>query len=170
MGGKLFVICAAALLVGGCFKDQRRDDTDKSALEIRQLMDRWTKAFEAKDLDGVMAYYAPGDRLDSYDIVPPLQYKGADAYRKDYADFFKQFKGPLHVEERDVDIEADSNIAFAHGLERLTGTGIDGKPVDTWLRWTSGYRKLGGRWYAIHDHVSVPVDLATGKALLDLKP
>jgi len=117
-----------------------------------------------------MAYYAPGDRLDSYDIVPPLQYKGAAAYRKDYAEFFKQFKGPIHVDERDVDIEADNNVAFAHGLERLTGTSTDGKPVDTWLRWTSGYRKIGGRWYALHDHVSVPVDLATGKALLDLKP
>jgi hypothetical protein len=29
---------------------------------------------------------------------------------------------------------------------------------------------LGGRWYAIHDHVSVPVDLATGKAITNLKP
>jgi ketosteroid isomerase-like protein len=170
MGGRLFIICILGLLAGGCFKQQTIDRSDKSALEIRQLLDRWTAAFEAKNLEGVMAYYAPGDRLDSYDIVPPLQYKGAAAYRKDYADFFAQFKGPIHIEERDVDIEADANVAFAHGLERLTGTMSNGTPVDMWMRWTSGYRKIGGRWYALHDHVSVPVDLATGKAVMNLKP
>lgn len=170
MGGRLFLICVATLLVSGCFREQRHSDSDKSAVQVRQLIDRWTSAFQARDLDGVMAYYAPGDRLDSYDIVPPLQFRGADAYRKDYADFFKQFKGSIHVEERDVDIEAGSDVAFAHGLERLTGTMTNGTPVDMWLRWTSGYRKIEGRWYAVHDHVSVPVDLATGKALLNLKP
>ena len=170
MGGRLFVICAVALLATGCFKDKPRGNPDQSAQEVRQLLDRWTNAFEAKNLDGVMAYYAPGDRLDSYDLIPPLQYKGAAAYRKNYADFFKQFKGPLHLEERDVDIEAGADIAFAHGLERLTGTMTDGTPVDMWMRWTSGYRKINGRWYAIHDHVSVPVDLATGKAITNLKP
>lgn len=170
MGGRLFIICAAALLLAGCFKQQAHDNGDKSAIEIRQLIDKWTSAFEAKDLNGVMAYYAPGDRLDSYDLVPPLEYKSAAAYRKDYADFFTLFKGPLHLEERGVDIEADNNVAFAHGLERLTGTMTDGTPVDMWLRWTSGYRKMNGRWYALHDHVSVPVDLATGKALTNLKP
>lgn len=170
MGGRLFVICAVALLATGCFKDKPRGNPDQSAQEVRQLLDRWTNAFEAKNLNGVMAYYAPGDRLDSYDLVPPLQYKGAAAYRKNYADFFKQFKGPLRLEERDVDIEAGADIAFAHGLERLTGTMTDGTPVDMWMRWTSGYRKINGRWYAIHDHVSVPVDLATGKAITNLKP
>jgi ketosteroid isomerase-like protein len=170
MGGRLFITFAAALLLAGCFKQQTLDKSDKSALEIRQLLDRWTTAFEAKNLDGVMAYYAPGDRLDSYDVTPPLEYKGAAAYRKDYADFFKLFKGPLHIDERGVDIEADNNVAFAHGLERLTGTMTDGTPVAMWLRWTSGYRKINGRWYALHDHVSVPVDLASGKALTNLKP
>jgi hypothetical protein len=29
---------------------------------------------------------------------------------------------------------------------------------------------MNGRWLAVHDHISVPVDFDTGKALLDLKP
>jgi hypothetical protein len=28
--------------------------------EIRQLLDRWKKAFEAKDLNGIMSIYEPG--------------------------------------------------------------------------------------------------------------
>ena len=29
--------------------------------EIRQLLDRWGKAFGAKDINGIMSIYAPGD-------------------------------------------------------------------------------------------------------------
>jgi ketosteroid isomerase-like protein len=38
------------------------------------------------------------------------------------------------------------------------------------VRWTACWRKIGGQWLLVHDHVSVPVDLQAGKAVLDLKP
>ena len=31
-------------------------------------------------------------------------------------------------------------------------------------------KRIGGKWLDIHDHISVPVDMATGKGALDLKP
>jgi ketosteroid isomerase-like protein len=42
--------------------------------------------------------------------------------------------------------------------------------TDRWLRWTACYRKTNGKWLIIHEQVSVPVDLRTGNAILDLKP
>ena len=72
----------------------------KNEAEIKALYDRWAKAFEARDIDGIMSVYAPGDSVVGYDIAPPLQYKGKDAYRKDYIEFLDQFDGPLHVEYR----------------------------------------------------------------------
>ena len=51
----------------------------------------------------------------------------------------------------------------------MTGTLKNGQKFDAWVRFTEGYRKTNGRWLAIH-HISVPVDLDTGKALLTLKP
>jgi ketosteroid isomerase-like protein len=39
-----------------------------------------------------------------------------------------------------------------------------------WLRFTDGWKRSNGRWVVAHEHVSVPVDLATGKARLDLTP
>ncbi len=41
--------------------------------EVRQLLDRWAKAFHAKDLNGIMSIYEPGQALVSYDIVPPTR-------------------------------------------------------------------------------------------------
>lgn len=138
--------------------------------EIRQLLARWTKAFQAKDLNGIMSIYEPGQALVAYDVVPPLQYKGFDAYKKDYQEFLDQFDGPIGVEMRDLEIVAGDRVAFAHALERLTGTLKGGQKVDMWVRVTECYRKTSGHWLAIHDHISVPANLDSGKASMDLKP
>ena len=37
-------------------------------------------------------------------------------------------------------------------------------PADRWVRVTDGYRKVGGKWLIALEHVSVPVDMASGKA------
>jgi len=138
--------------------------------EVRQLLDRWAKAFHAKDLNGIMSIYEPGQALVSYDIIPPLQYTGFEAYKKDYREFLDQFQGPIDIEYRDLHIIAGDTVAFSRGLERMTGTLKNGQKFDAWVRFTEGYRKTSGHWLAIHDHISVPVDLDTGKAALDLKP
>lgn len=140
------------------------------AAQITQLLAHWQKAFQAKDVNGVMSIYAPGDVLTAYDVVAPLQYKGADAYRKDYAEFFAQFDGPLHVEMRDTHVETGGDIAFAYGLERISGKLKSGHLVDMWMRYTSGFKRIKGQWRDVHDHVSVPADMDTGKAMLDLEP
>jgi ketosteroid isomerase-like protein len=33
------------------------------------------------------------------------------------------------------------------------------------VRVTAGYRKIGGNWLIAQEHISVPVDFATGKAV-----
>lgn len=137
---------------------------------IKALYDRWAKAFEAKDIDGIMAIYAPGNEVIAYDVVPPLQYKGKDAYRKDYLEFLNQYDGPIHVEYRDMRIISGDDVGFVHALERFTGKLKNGQASDVWLRATSGVRKINGKWLIVHDHISVPIDFDSGKAALDLKP
>lgn len=170
MLARVFAAIALALLTS-CMKQPPPPNPAITAHhDIALLFDRWHKAFEAKDVNGVMSVYAPGATLVAYDVVPPLQYKGADAYRKDYTDFFAQFDGPLHVQYPDMRIEAGADTAFAFGLERLTGKLKDGTPVDMWLRYTEGLKHVKGQWLIVHEHISVPVDMATGKARMDLKP
>ena len=138
--------------------------------QIRTLLDDWAKAFRNRDIKGIMAQYAPGPELVAYDIIPPLQYVGYAAYKKDYETFLSQFKGPIAIEYRDIHVVASDTVAFAFGLERLSGTLTNGQKSDMWTRFTSGYRKINGRWYDVHDHVSVPSDLDSGKAMTALTP
>src|SRR3954454_9108175 len=119
MGAKLLFLCASCAILVGCGKHQ--DSAPQSTAEIKSLFDHWKAAFQAKDVDGVMQTYAPGAQLVSYDIVPPLQFKGADAYRKDYSEFFAQFAGRLHIDLPDMQIEAGRDVGFAFSLERLSG-------------------------------------------------
>ena len=116
--------------------------------EIRKVLDQWAKAFHARDLNGIMSIYEPGDALVSYDIVPPLQYSGYEAYKKDYQEFLDQFQGPVEIEYRDLKIVAGDTVAFSRGLERMTGTLKNGQKFDTWVRFTECYRKTNGRWLA----------------------
>jgi uncharacterized protein (TIGR02246 family) len=138
------------------------------AQEIRGWIDHWTKAVSAKDIDRVMELYT--DDVVAYDVVPPLQYVGKAAYRADWQQFFAQYESDLHVETRDLHVGASGEFGYATGLQMISGTLKHGQKSGMWIRFTSLYRKVKGKWLDFHDHVSVPVDIQSGKALLDLKP
>ena len=95
--------------------------TASDEAEIRGLYDRWAKVFEAHDIEGIMALYAPGDAVIAYDVAPPLQYKGKEAYRKDYIEFLAQYDGPIHVEFRGMRVLSSGDVGFIHALERFSG-------------------------------------------------
>jgi ketosteroid isomerase-like protein len=106
----------------------------------------------------------------AYDVVPPLQYIGKEAYRADFQQFFSQYDSDLKVEVRDLHIVASGDLGYATGLQLVSGTLKRGNKYEIWLRFTSLLRKSDGRWLDFHDHVSVPADIQSGKAMLDLKP
>ena len=164
----LGLLCASTLLVAACHGHHPSNNSRKEVDAIKAEYQQWRDAFEARDLDAIMAVYTPD--VVAYDLIPPLQFDGADAYRKDYSDFLAQFKGPIRVTDPSIHVEQSGDVAFAFGLERLRGTLADGTGVDIWVRFTDGWERRNGRWLVAHEHVSVPVDFATGKARLDLTP
>lgn len=66
---------------------------------IRRLMDHWAEAIRAKDVDGVMSHYAAD--IVTFDLAPPLQYRGADECRKNWEAWFPTFRGSIGYEIRD---------------------------------------------------------------------
>jgi len=136
--------------------------------EIKRLIEGGVEASRARDIDGVMSIYAR--ELVSFDLVPPLRYVGADAYRKRWEETFSSFQGPIGYEIHDLDITVGDDVAFGYSLNRLSGTLNTGQKTDLWLRWTTCFRKINGKWLIVHTQVSVPVDLEKGTAVLGLKP
>jgi uncharacterized protein (TIGR02246 family) len=135
---------------------------------IRELIDGFVKAIRAKDINGVMSVFAP--EVVSFDLGPPLQHGGGETFMKRWQELFESYQNPIEYEVRDLSITASDDVAFSHSLNRISGTMKNGQKTDRWLRWTACYRKSNGKWLIVHEQVSVPVDLKSGKAVLDLQP
>lgn len=73
----VFATTAAFLPGSGAFAASNDD------AQIRALYDQFSSAFNAKSVDAIMKLFAPGKELVVFDVVPPREYVGADAYRKD---------------------------------------------------------------------------------------
>ena len=136
--------------------------------QIRKLIDDRVKAVRARDIDGAMSNISPD--IVSFDVVNPLQHVGSDALRKRAEEWFSSFQGPIGFEVRDLRITTSDDVAFSHGLSHVSATRTDGVKLDMWWRATVCYRKIDGKWMVTHEHNSVPFDVETGKASLDLKP
>jgi len=137
---------------------------------IRALEDKFVSAFNEGDVNSMMKCYVPDSRLVVFDVVPRKRYRGADAYREDWIEFFSHFTGTPKIELHGLDVTADGNVGFGYSFQHVTGIDKKGHPVDRWVRVTDGYRKVNGKWLIALEHISVPVDLATGKASLGAKP
>lgn len=135
---------------------------------IQRLLDDGIRSLHDKNIDGVMSMYAPD--VVSFDIVPPLHYVGADVFRKVWEEVFSVYQGPIDYEIHDPTITVGDDVAFVYSLNHISGNLITGQKTDLWLRWTACFRKINGKWLIIHHQNSVPADLQTGRAVLDLKP
>jgi ketosteroid isomerase-like protein len=63
------------------------------------------------------------------------------------------------------------DVAFGHAFGRLSGTLPDGTATSgMWVRGTFCFQKLDHEWLIVHDQVSVPFVIASGKGVTDLEP
>ena len=139
-----------------------------SETEIRSLIEGWGDAIRDKDATRLMQSFADDALL--FDLINPLQYEGSDAGRKRATEWLASFQGPIDYRTRDLAIAASGDVAVCHMLNGVRGTTRDGHSIDMWWRATACLRKSDGRWTVTHQHSSVPFDMATGKASMDLQP
>ena len=136
--------------------------------QIRKLIDDREKAVRARDVEGSIANIAPD--IVWFDVVNPLQHFGSDAIKKRANEWFASFEGAIGYETSELSITAGDDVAFSHGLNHVSATRIGGGQLDMWWRTTVCYRKIDEKWTVTHEHNSVPFDVESGKASLDLKP
>jgi ketosteroid isomerase-like protein len=127
-------------------------NTDESA--IREVIERWAKAVREKNIEGILASHAADILM--FDVPPPLEAKGIDAYRRTWETFFLWSDDPVIFEIRDLHIAAGADVAFAAALMCCAGA-ENGTRVELDFRLTIGLRKTGAQWTIVHEHHSIPV-------------
>lgn len=160
----------AALIISASASaaDHAAASADRAA--IQALEDTYNEGFNARDVDKVMSVYLPGKGLFVFDVVPPREYKGSDAYRKDFEQLFAAFPGPIKNTISEQTIHVVGSLAYGHNIETGEFVGKDGTKVKIAVRTTDIYRKINGKWLIVEEHNSIPVDLNTMKPDMQSKP
>ena len=121
---------------------------------IRSLIESWVAAVRARDLDGVLADHTQD--IVIFDVPPPNEVRGIDAYRETWPPFFEWLRRGAAFELVALEVTAGDDVAFATALLRCGTDEELRRDPDNRLRLTVGLRREGGRWAVAHEHHSFP--------------
>jgi len=91
-----------------------------------------------------------------FDVPPPFQSKGIEAYKKTWDLFFSCSSDPIPFDISEMRITAGSDVAFVVATMHCDEPGANGSRQGLDFRLTVGLRKIDGRWTITHEHHSVP--------------
>jgi ketosteroid isomerase-like protein len=164
---KLSLLSSIALVGILAWNAVPKADAEKSdKQQIVDLENGLILATNNKNVDEMMSFYDGTDRLMIFDAVPPLKYSGAKAWHKNLEGFVAAYN-PGILELTDLQIVTDGKLGYAHSIQRFKGTDANGKQVEMAFRVTDCLEKENGKWKIVHEHNSMPIDYASGKAFLN---
>ena len=131
------------------------DQTDpNAAAEVRQLVEEWAGAVRRNDLAGILRNHSPSILM--FDVPPPLQSEGIDAYTRTWDVFFSWSHDPVVFDIAEMSVTAGREVAFVAAVMRCSGRETSGEDIELEFRLTVGLRKIAGRWIVMHEHHSIP--------------
>lgn len=127
----------------------------KNEEQIREVLEQYAHATRMGLKDKILANHAADVVI--YDVLPPMKYEGAKAYRDSWEEWQPETEGTILYDFHEFTITAGEDVAFAHGLIHCGGTKPDGEEFEDWVRATFCLRKQDGKWMVTHQHVSKPI-------------
>jgi ketosteroid isomerase-like protein len=143
-------------------------DDDEARRQLRGLIDERVDAVRRRLADPLLRREAPS--VLTFPLLGSLAARGADAVGEQLNGWFDGYREGPGYEVRDLEVDADGDLGYCSFVYHVTGVLKDGARVDMWVRATLVCRRQNGFWRIVHDHESVPFDVVTGKALIDLVP
>ncbi|MGB8738956.1 MAG: nuclear transport factor 2 family protein, partial [Xanthobacteraceae bacterium] len=137
-------------------KAMSQDESNADKIRIKALLEGWADAVRRHDLSAILAHH----ELDMvmFDLPPPLQCKGIEAYKDTWDLFFRYHKPRAAFDIQELAITAGQDVAFAVAIMHC-GPESSSNPADKdgfLFRLTVGLRKVEGRWRIAHEHHSIP--------------
>jgi uncharacterized protein (TIGR02246 family) len=129
------------------------DSLSSDEKAIRTLVEAWAAAVRRRDIEGILQHHASDFVM--FDVPPPFELRGLDAYRTSWDLFFSWSSDPVLYEIKTLSIAAGTDVAFAVATMNCAEPGPDG-PKALAFRLTIGFRKINGAWTITHEHHSVP--------------
>ena len=141
---------------------------DAALADVSAVLDGRVEASRTRDIDRLMSLYSPD--IVYFDIIPPHQFTGTDAVRRNFLRWFAEYQGDIQLETHDLSVAVSDDVAFAHMLHPDSGTRRSGRDVTVWVRASVCLQRIDGRWLITHEHVSFPIDPEAWSAVVDAAP
>ena len=90
--------------------DERHSGREDDAA-IRDVVESWTAAVRGRDFEGILQNHSSD--IVMFDVPPPLQSRGIEAYRKTWDVFLSWSSAPVHFDPTELNITAGKDVAFA---------------------------------------------------------
>jgi ketosteroid isomerase-like protein len=123
---------------------------------IRSQVESWARAVRTRNLNGILANHST--HILMFDVPPPIQSKGIEAYKKTWDLFFSWSRDAGVFDISEMSITAGDDVAFVAALMRCAGTSASGEREELDFRLTIGLRKIGDQWVVTHEHHSLPAN------------
>ena len=133
--------------------DKRQSGSEDTAA-IRHVVESWTAAVRRRDFGGILQNHSAD--IVMFDVPPPFQSRGLEAYKKTWDVFFSWSSDPIPFDITDMSITAGRDVAFVVATMRCAEPGPNREQKSLDFRLTIGLRKINGRWIITHEHHSIP--------------
>jgi uncharacterized protein (TIGR02246 family) len=134
--------------------ESERQSGSQDDAAIRNVIESWTAAVRRRDLEAILQNRSAD--IVMFDVPPPFQSRGIEAYKKTWDLFFSWSSDPISFDITSLSITAGSDVAFVVATMRCAGPGPSGEHEALDFRLTVGLRKIDGQWTITHEHHSVP--------------
>ena len=123
----------------------------------KELMQKIMDAWSSLDASKPAAYYSKNADNVYFDIAP-LKYQAWDQYQKGAAQVLALYSSLKLTVENDARVHREGNLTWATATFHLDGIHKDTNVKDDMDgRWTVVWKKEGGKWLIVHEHVSMPL-------------
>ena len=87
------------------------EQRDAEEARIKALLENWAAAVRRHDLPAILAHHTPD--MVMFDLPPPLQCRGIEAYAETWDLLFRYHKPGTAFDFRELAVTAGADVAFA---------------------------------------------------------
>jgi ketosteroid isomerase-like protein len=132
-------------------------------VEIKKWLDTGVLS---PNLDALMKYYGPGDDLIVYDAFAPGEMRGLKEVGDYYAAMMSSFSD-IKVKIPELAIDSDGSFGIQIDRQDMQLKMKDGSTKYISIRQNDCMRRVDGKWYSFLEMISYPVDMKTGKSIME---
>lgn len=136
-------------------------------MPVEKALQGYVAAVAAQDVEAFVGLY--DERVHVFDAWGRWEYVGLEAWRGMVTEWFGSLGGGrVEVVFSEVACFTGQGVAFGHAIAAFTGYSAEGERLHSMTnRLSLGLEKTDTEWKIVHEHSSLPVDMASGAAVFE---